>query len=567
MEAVKSAISTKDIELFKKLLANESPSYSTEVLKFIIEEQLRDIIKVHHAKYFQGQYYDDEFDCIRDVCLNNDGTYNNEAVVAFEKEKKEFIKVLLAHGADVNSTLKNEEKFYTDELNVFSFACRFASASIVQMMVDHGADFDFLDGRVRCPTQQTFLSGDRDKINLLLDRGLDAEDIDELELLLCAASSMNTQEESILRLLQLGADINIQEKRGMTRFSAFLRAVENGNPQILTFFIDRGSDVNGLDAIGQSAIELAAYRGQPDIVKILLERGANVHKGRYYPLEEAARKGPQEAVKLLLDYGANVNGTKDSKCPIVIAAFHGHEAIVGLLLDRGAKRDDEILHTAVKKRRANVVKLLLDREFDPNCIIKGMSPLAWAITKRSGKCVELLLNYGAQVDDRRSEDGMYPLHYAADEKNEAIILRLLDRGADMNAEYKGRTALTISIEKGFFLQAKILIRQMILLKSQDAHVSEKNLNASNAIEKLCEFQSRCESEVELLKSEKFDDSTLSYFDIFNVNDINKLASLASNENILKLLNSDDFVKKFPIYGGMIVKLFDKGISKNKDELN
>lgn len=70
--------------------------------------------------------------------------------------------------------------------------------------------------------------------------------------------------------------------------------------------------------------------------------------------------------------------------------------------------------------------------------------------------------------------------------------------------------------------------------------------------------------MKMLKSNKFNESDLSYFDIFEINEVCKLAGLARNENIVNVLKCDNFKDKFLIYGEMIVAHFDKGILRNRD---
>ena len=54
----------------------------------------------------------------------------------------------------------------------------------------------------------------------------------------------------------------------------------------------------------------------------------------------AAQKGHEAVVQLLLDKGAAVDAVlKDGHTALIIAAQQGHEAVVKLLLDKGAAVD------------------------------------------------------------------------------------------------------------------------------------------------------------------------------------------------------------------------------------
>ena len=81
------------------------------------------------------------------------------------------------------------------------------------------------------------------------------------------------------------------------------------------------------------------------LTKKLLQEGANDTNS---PLKVAATVGSLDMVKLLLDYGANVN-TNDNT-PLIKAVEHKHLDIVKLLLQKGADihaRNDIALRIAI----------------------------------------------------------------------------------------------------------------------------------------------------------------------------------------------------------------------------
>ena len=95
-----------------------------------------------------------------------------------------------------------------------------------------------------------------------------------------------------------------------------------------------------------TALTKAAYEGQTDLVKNILDKGAdpNERGGCAFgwpsvtPLSCAAYSGHMEAVKILVDRGADVD-VRDSQngwTPLTCAAHKGHVEIAKLLTERGA---------------------------------------------------------------------------------------------------------------------------------------------------------------------------------------------------------------------------------------
>src|SRR5437867_12012443 len=76
----------------------------------------------------------------------------------------------------------------------------------------------------------------------------------------------------------------------------------------------------------------------------------------------AAQKGNPEVVKILLDHGADVNAkeTLSGMTPVMFAAFKGHTTIVRMLLERGVTEPDAAFLPAIYFGHIETVKVLLD---------------------------------------------------------------------------------------------------------------------------------------------------------------------------------------------------------------
>ena len=77
----------------------------------------------------------------------------------------------------------------------------------------------------------------------------------------------------------------------------------------------------------QAALFVASMNNLVDMVRWLVESGANVHEGRGNggtPLFIAAERGHVEVVRLLLEFGAATNKAKKNGTPPLHAAVHLH---------------------------------------------------------------------------------------------------------------------------------------------------------------------------------------------------------------------------------------------------
>ncbi|KAF6840319.1 hypothetical protein CPLU01_01343 [Colletotrichum plurivorum] len=96
-------------------------------------------------------------------------------------------------------------------------------------------------------------------------------------------------------------------------------------------------------------LEIAAGMGQEDVVRLLLNKGANPNAKnaarKTSPLIRASANGHLGTVQCLLDAGARVNNatTMHSQTALTAAAAAGHVDIMRLLLLRGARADTTTL--------------------------------------------------------------------------------------------------------------------------------------------------------------------------------------------------------------------------------
>ena len=168
--------------------------------------------------------------------------------------------------------------------------------------------------------------GKKDVVAALLESGV------ELDIFEAAATGRTA------RLRDLIADdpslANIYSPDGFTPLGF---AVFFSQPEIVKALLDAGADVNlpSRETMKVTPLASAAAAKQTEIARVLIANGANVNAraaSGHIPLHEASANGNVELVKLLIDSGADVNArTEDGKTPLDFAIEYKRDDVVDLL--------------------------------------------------------------------------------------------------------------------------------------------------------------------------------------------------------------------------------------------
>jgi ankyrin repeat protein len=139
----------------------------------------------------------------------------------------------------------------------------------------------------------------------------------------------------IKALLARGFDantINPQAQHGL------YLAIREPSPKVAQVLIDwPKTDVNSLNAEGESPLMLATLNGDQGLAEKLIKRGADVNKTGWTPLHYAASSGQLTLISLLLENSAYIDAeSPNGTTPLMMAAMYGTPAAVKLLLQEGA---------------------------------------------------------------------------------------------------------------------------------------------------------------------------------------------------------------------------------------
>ncbi|OGE58278.1 hypothetical protein PENARI_c001G12521 [Penicillium arizonense] len=210
--------------------------------------------------------------------------------------------------------------------------------------------------------------------------------------------------------------------------------------------IEQGADLNDCDnQLGVTALHCAVYRGNEEMVDLLLASKANINaisKDGKTVLHIAGEQGHRKLVKLLLHRGANSRtASKEGATALQLAVGTTHdEATVPLLIKSRFDMDvqntvtgNTALHLAVELKRPRILAFLLEKGASMNILNRdGMTALQLACKTDNCEAASLLLERGTQLETRSSY-GMTALHIAALENNWVAFDMLVIGGADINA--------------------------------------------------------------------------------------------------------------------------------------
>lgn len=234
---------------------------------------------------------------------------------------------------------------------------------------------------------------------------------------------------------------------------------------VVHLLLDGGADVNMVEGASphRSVLQIACALGDRfiEVVKLLLDRGADVSKGDKNgstPLMTAVQGSSIGIVKLLVERGAEVSASNaDGRTALFIAAERDSVKVCRFLLNQDAdinatgRSNYTALHVACLHSKRDNVELLLKRGADLEIPNKpwGDTALMGAIIGGDLATVRLLLDHGADINTRNS-DGFTATHNAAGWGHKRILKLIVSRtkDKDVNAKDKrGRTPIQLAASR------------------------------------------------------------------------------------------------------------------------
>ncbi len=194
------------------------------------------------------------------------------------------------------------------------------------------------------------------------------------------------------------------------------------------------------------------------------------------PIIDAADRGNTDIVRALIQQGANVDARgKFESTALLRAAYHGHVPVGQLLIMAGADVSaPDIggatpLHIAARRGHENFIRLLLENKADINARDgEGWTPLMRATVKDQQVIVKQLIAAGADVD-LASFLGETPLIIAAQKGNKSLVKTLLAAGADASRRNnEQKNAADIARQSGYEDIPRLIVAETSLTPPAEA---------------------------------------------------------------------------------------------------
>jgi ankyrin repeat protein len=238
------------------------------------------------------------------------------------------------------------------------------------------------------------------------------------------------------RVPEAGMSLLIAARLGLSRIVEWLLSFDRTEGDDFTCDINFASYMEGGWPCGPALAEAAA-QGYIDLVKLLLSdqyrARLDVDRGKN-ALHLAVDRGHEEIVRLLVDAGADVN--------------HSHSLIM----------TNSVLHTALGQRNVNIniVHILLTHGADVNALSgwNAESPLQIVVWSGQKELTRMLVDAGANVNyvNLRSNDPVaknLPLQHAVEQQNIDLVRILLGAKANIGAVgYRWKTPLWTAAKCG-----------------------------------------------------------------------------------------------------------------------
>ena len=463
--------------------------------------------------------------------VSSDGS---NAILLASKETGECdtVRWLIEQGVDVNHC--------DDEgSSAVLWAANKGNLHLLKLLNMNGLDVQQVtsDG-VNCIMAASIGTGDCETVRWLIEQGVDVNHCDDehFSAVLWAAQVGNLD---VLKLL-FTEGANIHQVGGDGANSIISATQGTGDYDTVSWLIEQGVNVNYCDDDYFTAVHVAAEKGNLDVLKLLHEKGANIHQvsreGINSIMSASLAGGNCETVGWLIEKHVDVNYcTKEGFTAALFAAEEGQLDVLKLLHQNGANIDqvtnsglNSIILASLGSGDCETVNWLIEQSVDKfHCTKKGATAIHYAARLNNIDLLEFFKNNDLKLTalDHLGNDAL--LWNTSMKGNEMTVKWLIQEGLDVNhSNIDGVCGLHFAAYFGTLPVIKMLC-------SMDANINAQDNHHRNALQFASFGSSTLETVQWLIENE---------IDVLNLNDDgNSALHFAAAQNQTEIL---EYIAKY-----------------------
>lgn len=244
--------------------------------------------------------------------------------------------------------------------------------------------------------------------------------------------------ELVAMFLNRGVDVNAKDEQGATLLH---HAVQEGDYPIhykMSDLVHFGADVNARDTAGRTPLHWAAMQGyKTDGVSYLINQNVNVNAADEQgvtPLHLAAARGDAEVIKVLVNAGADIHAvTKAGKTVWDFAVDAGKDYQAQVLKADAAKDIVARQKKAEEKRAVEEVKQAEKKPADPWQLLSPDRVAFSSVERGLGYKLTEIFNFSARTYTQ--------ITHNMTTKSESVVMKTFDEFSDKTSLEKAHTAL------------------------------------------------------------------------------------------------------------------------------
>lgn len=399
------------------------------------------------------------------------------------------VKALLAAGANLDLRFPYDKH----SLSALDVAAWFGHVLVLQLLIERGA-METVQPMKRTPLHFAAEQNQVAAIQLLVVEGASMNDKDTKGYTPLLLATVENHGPAVEALCVLGADASLRVKTNFCfdtdDFAALDLAAYYGWTDIMKVLIQHGSDVNIRSWRNMTALHKAAEGNEVGAIDVLIAAGAVIHgpAGFASPLHMAVDGKAVQAIHALVRHGADPEWHEDLReTPLLRAVMMRHLGTVNALLAAGASPNvsgdsETLLYAALEGSISDydgpdIAQALLQHGARMNALThKGETALHAAAAWTEDYMVDILVEAGAMVSTPCMHGGT-PLHAACTYQNLGTAMALLRHGAPINAQDgHGNTALHFAATGTEHPEDALELVNSLLIAGADETIMNKSGN-------------------------------------------------------------------------------------------